>query len=145
MYVYTEKNIILFFTADDKSLELSKNDIQLRVLRKTTRVNKFSPFGFRSKYIFIPNQLKLANNHFIYEFQKGIEVHVPTDIGILHHYRGGCEEVEFDIKNNYAKFVDLSVDCRNQPTTFDRRMHRYKTALLENVKRVLLKTSLKYK
>ena len=111
------------------------------MLRKTQRLSKFSPPGFRSKYIFIPNQVKMANNHLIYEFNKGTEVVVPTNVAFLHHYRGSCEEIAFNEENHQSFNVDPSMNCLNQANIIDRRIHIYKEALLQNVKRVLLEIS----
>ena len=83
----------------------------------------------------------MANNHFIHEFDKGVEVMVPTNVGILHHYRGPCEEVKLDYENlngQRSQFVDASINCTKQPHTLDRSAHRYKDALTKNMKRVFL-------
>ena len=83
----------------------------------------------------------MANNHLIYDFNKGTEVVVPTNVAFLHHYRAPCEEIEFDEEDHMATLADPSLNCLHQPNTTDRRIHRYKGELLQNVKRVLLEIS----
>ena len=99
---------------------------QLRVLRKTRRKNKFNPQKQRSKYICIPRQVKEAGNHFIWEFQQGNNLNVPTNVGFLHHYR----VCEFG-----------GDDCVNAPSQVDQTVHKYQHTLSQNVKKVILKLS----
>jgi hypothetical protein len=96
------------------------------VLRKTRRKTKFNPQKQRSKYICIPRQVKEAGNHFIWEFQQGNNLNVPTNVGVLHHYR----VCEFG-----------GDDCVNAPNQVDRKVHKYQQTLLENVKQVVSRLS----
>ena len=136
-------NNLPYILEDDQSFNHTKNGLPLRVLVKTRRTSAFSPPGHRSKYIFIPSQVKMANNHFIYEFQKGIEVIVPTDVGILQHYRGPCEEIEMIFQKSVpiASAIDPSIDCTNRSSTVDNSVHKYTEKLLRNVKSALREIS----
>lgn len=96
------------------------------MLRKTRRKTKFNPQKQRSKYICIPRQVKEAGNHFIWEFQQGNNLNVPTNVGFLHHYR----VCEFG-----------GDDCVHAPNQVDRTVHKYQETLLQNVKKVILKLS----
>ena len=96
------------------------------MLRKTRRKTKFNPQKQRSKYICIPRQVKEAGNHFIWEFQQGNNLNVPTNVGLLHHYR----VCEFG-----------GDDCVNAPNQVDRTVHKYQQTLLENVKQVVYRLS----
>ena len=96
------------------------------MLRKTRRKTKFNPQKQRSKYICIPRQVKEAGNHFIWEYQQGSNLNVPTSVGFLHHYR----VCEFG-----------GDDCVHQSNQIDRTAHKYRHILLENVKKVILKLS----
>ena len=121
--------ITSYIVDDDKYLDSSKGEelsSQLRVLRKTRRKTKFNPQKQRSKYICIPRQVKEAGNHFIWEFQQGNNLNVPTNVGFLHHYR----VCEFG-----------GDDCVHAPNQVDRTVHKYQQTLLQNVKRVILKLS----
>ena len=100
------------------------------MLRKTRRRSEFNSLGDRSKYICIPKDIKEAGIHFIWEYQKGVPLHVPTNIGFLHHYRRGCEFGGETMGN-----------CTNYPNQVDRTVHKYRQKLLENVKKVLFKLS----
>ena len=121
---------LLVFLEDDQELDSVSGDeelsTQLRVLRKTRRKTKFNPQKQRSKYICIPRQVKEAGNHFIWEYQQGSNLNVPTSVGFLHHYR----VCEFG-----------GDDCVHQSNQVDRTAHKYRHILLENVKKVILKLS----
>ena len=99
---------------------------RLRVLRHTRRKSKFNSLGDRSKYICVPQKIKEAGQHYIWEYQKGIPMHVATNIGFLHHYRSGCE---FKGKNS----------CTSDRTQVDQTVLIYKEVLLKNIKLVLSK------
>jgi|ERR1712150_53543 len=73
-----------------------------------------------------PRQVKEAGNHFIWEFQQGNNLNVPTNVGFLHHYR----VCEFG-----------GDDCVSAPNQVDRTVHKYQQTLLQNVKKVLLRLS----
>ena len=70
--------------------------------------------------------MKEAGNHFIWEFQQGNNINVPTNVGLLHHYR----VCEFG-----------GDDCVNAPNQVDRTVHKYQQTLLENVKQVVHRLS----
>ncbi len=89
----------------------------------TRRSSTFNPLGDRSKYICIPNKVKEAGIHFVWEYQKGIPLHVPTNMGFVHHYRNGCELHNRETKEN----------CANEKYQIDKHAHRFKHELLKNV------------
>jgi len=91
----------------------------LRVLRKTRRKSKVNPQKQRSKYICVPRNVKEAGNHFVWEFSRGNNVNVPTEVGLLHHYR----VCEFG-----------GDDCVRQTNHVDRTVpHKYAEKLQTNV------------
>ena len=69
-----------------------------------------------------------VGNHFIWDYQRGENLNVPTNVGFLHHYR----DVDRDVCGD---------DCVNAPNQVDRTAHKYRDMLLENVKKVVLKLS----
>ena len=116
-----------FPTDDDKELTSSADSdelsSQLRVLRKTRRKTKFNPQKQRSKYICVPRYVKEAGNHFIWEFQQGNNLNVPTNVGFIHHYR----VCEFG-----------GDDCVHTPNQVDQTVpHKYQAILTANVRSVL--------
>ena len=81
---YSFQNAFFYLQFPDDS-EASQTN--LRVLRKTRKKSKFNPQKQRSKYICVPQNVKEAGNHFIWEFHRGSSLNVPTKFGFLHHYR----------------------------------------------------------
>lgn len=98
----------------------------LRVLRKTRKKSKFNPQKQRSKYICVPQNVKEAGNHFIWEFHRGSNLNVPTKFGFLHHYR----VCEFG-----------GDDCIHTESNVDRRMVHYRETLIGNIQKVLSQVS----
>ena len=77
----------------------------------------------RSKYICIPRNVREAGNHFIWDFQEGFSLNVPTSVGFLHHYR----VCEFG-----------GDDCVQTESVVDRTVaERYKEELTSAMDRVL--------
>ena len=72
--------------------------------------------------------MKEAGNHFIWEFQSGHNVNVPTDVGFLHHYR----VCEFG-----------GDDCVQAANEVDRTVHNYSDELQHNVQKIVRKLSSK--
>ena len=96
----------------------------LRVLQKTRRKAKFNPQKQRSKYICVPRHVKEAGNHFIWEFQSGQNLNVPTNVGFLHHYR----VCEFG-----------GDDCIQAPSLVDKTIHKYSQNLTQNIDQIVRK------
>ena len=81
----------------------------------------------RSKYICIPRNVREAGNHFIWDFQEGFSLNVPTSVGFLHHYR----VCEFG-----------GDDCVQTESVVDRTVaDRYKEDLISAMDRVLRDTT----
>ena len=68
----------------------NKGSIRIRVLSKMERLAvlflRHQPF-YRTKFICIPKNVKAVNIHYVEEFFRGSNVHVPSNVGFLHHYR----------------------------------------------------------
>ena len=78
-------NLSLFFVTDDGNSLIPKSideqlSTRLRVLHNIRRTTKFNALGDRSKYICIPQKVKVAGQHYIWEYHKGIPMHVATNI-----------------------------------------------------------------
>ena len=100
---------------------------EITVLRKTRRMSSLFPPGIRSKYIFIPDKVVEAGNHIVQELEQGVQVNVPPNIGLLHHYREKC------IQNDRS--------CLKRPSEVDRTADKYKERLLRNINATLLRLS----
>ena len=87
--------------------------------------------GDRSKYICIPHKVKEAGIHFVWDYLKGIPLHVPENMGFLHHYRNGCESHNDDAKKN----------CADEKYVEDKHLYKFKLKLLKNVETVWRKMS----
>ena len=105
--------------------------VPLRVLTRTQRTKTFNALGDRSKYICIPKKVKEAGIHFVWEYQKGIPLHVPENIGFTHHYRNGCEFHDGDTKLN----------CDDDQVEEDYVANKFKDKLIKNVENVWTKLS----
>ena len=116
---YSFQNAFFYLQFPDDSDSLQTN---LRVLRKTRKKSKFNPQKQRSKYICVPQNVKEAGNHFIWEFHRGSNLNVPTKFGFLHHYR----VCEFG-----------GDDCIHTESNVDRRMVHYREPLIANIQKVL--------
>ena len=97
----------------------------------TRRSSTFNDLGDRSKYICIPNKVKEAGIHFVWEYQKGTSLHVPTNMGFLHHYRNGCKLHTEETKEN----------CANEKLQLDKHAHKFKQKLFKSVENVWMKLS----
>ena len=95
-----------------------------RVLTKIRRRKKLNPHGERSKYICLPQHLKEAGTHIVYEYLKGYNINVPQDVALSHHYRQ-CE----------MNKVGMG-DCMKDPTEVDRTVYKYKHAIMRSIKDV---------
>ena len=144
--------IHLFCTEDDEVSAIStdaRRSIQPYVLKKTRRLSKLEPHGYRSKNIFIPSNIKIALNHMIFQFAEGRELNVQDNIGILHHYRGPCSTHDLvEEWNNDSPIIDQLFPsrlypnkCLQQPNHIDRIIYRYKDILVNNVNTVLSQIS----
>ena len=94
-------------------------------------MRRIFPPGVRSKYICIPSKVIQAGNHIINELEQGMEINVPPDIGLLHHYRGKCVPSETE---DYQ-------GCLNEPSKVDRSAHKFKERLLQNINKTLIALS----
>ncbi|XP_018901984.2 LOW QUALITY PROTEIN: beta-1,4-galactosyltransferase galt-1 [Bemisia tabaci] len=102
-------------TIDRKYAPIINNFV---TLRKTRRKTKLNPHKQRSKYICRPEFVVEAGNHFIWEFIPGHgTLNVPSDVGLLHHYRV-CE-----FGGN---------DCVKSKSVIDQIAYRYATRLVVN-------------
>ena len=119
---YSFQNAFFYLQFPDDIEESSS----LRILRKTRKKSKFNPQKQRSKYICVPQNVKEAGNHFIWEFSRGSNLNVPTKFGYLHHYR----VCEFG-----------GDDCIHTESNVDRRMFHYRDRLINNIQGVLQKLS----
>ena len=127
-WMFFKVGIGYFFVTDDGNSLIPKSideqlSTQLRVLRNIRRTTKFNSLGDRSKYICIPQKVTEAGQHYIWEYHKGIPMHVATNIGFLHHYRSGCE------------FMATN-DCTFDSNQVDQTILKYRQTLLNNVKLV---------
>ena len=106
---------------DDPYVLTSRSPIEssLITLRKTRRRAKLHPQKQRSKYVCKPKEVVEAGNHFVWEFIPGHgSINVPSDVGILHHYR----VCEFG-----------GDDCIKTHSLVDRTAYKYLEKLAENV------------
>ena len=81
----------------------------------------------RSKYICIPRNVREAGNHFIWDFQEGFSLNVPTSVGFLHHYRvcefGGDDCVQTEsvvdrtVADRYKEELTSAIDGVLRETT----------------------------
>ena len=67
----------------------------------------------------------------MWEYQKGIPLHVPENMGFLHHYRNSRESHKGDAKKN----------CGDEKHESDKHLHKFKLKLLKNVESVWRKVS----
>jgi len=120
---YSSQNAFFYLQwEDDPSIAQSTDatEVGLVTLRKTRRRSKLHPHKQRSKYLYRPEFVVEAGNHFIWEFVPGHgTLNVPPDSAILHHYRV-CE-----FGGN---------DCIKTASVIDRTAYRYKDRLVNRVK-----------
>ena len=94
----------------------------------TSHAAPTSTFMFqRSKYICIPRNVREAGNHFIWDFQEGFSLNVPTSVGFLHHYRvcefGGDDCVQTEsvvdrtVADRYKEELTSAIDGVLRETT----------------------------
>ena len=134
MAFYNLESCFSLFLGNEENNETRNDDsisFPLRVLKRTERTSTFNNLGDRSKYICIPHKVKEAGIHFVWEYQKGIPLHVPENMGFLHHYRNGCELHNGDAKKN----------CGDEKHESDKHLHKFKLKLLKNVESVWRKVS----
>ncbi|XP_015597945.1 uncharacterized protein LOC107269043 [Cephus cinctus] len=121
---YSFQNAFFYLQwADDPNVALSRTPTEagLITLRKTRRRMKLHPHKQRSKYVCKPEYVVEAGNHFVWEFIPGHNtLNVPSDAGILHHYR----VCEFG-----------GDDCIKTSSVVDRTAYKYRNKLGHNVAR----------
>ncbi|XP_018322193.1 beta-1,4-galactosyltransferase galt-1 isoform X2 [Agrilus planipennis] len=122
---YSFQNAFFYLQWDDDEWTQDTQDVialNLVTQKKTRRKSKLHPHKQRSKYICRPEKVVEVGNHFVWEFIRGfVSYNIPSDHGILHHYR----ICEFG-----------GDDCVKQASTVDRTAFKYRTELVEAVKSV---------
>lgn len=108
---------------DDKSFVNARtspadsSSINVISLLKTKREKYIYPWGLRSKYICDPSKVEMVGVHNVWRFVNDsfTELDVPSDIGLLHHYRSWNRPEETN-------------------SVIDRSLHRYKDTITFRIK-----------